>query len=292
MTLLQITWDASPIIFSLGSLSVRWYGLFWALSFYIGYEIISRIFKRENVGQKEIDSLLIHIAVGSVVGARLGHCFFYDFHYYISNPVEILYIWQGGLASHGGAFGIIVALLRYHRKVSSKPFFWTVDRLLIAVALAAMFIRMGNLMNHEIYGFTTDQPWGFKFIRNVNDWLQGAPAVYTDPVHPTAIYEGAGYLFIFLSMMWMYFKKVDKLYEGFMTGYFLITLFVWRFVVEYYKEPQESGTGGLVYDVMGFFGINMGQLLSVPMILLGIGVMIYAFREKRPALPEASKSKK
>lgn len=287
MNLLQITWEASPEIFSLGPLTVRWYGLFWAMSFYLGYEIIRRIFTRENVGQKDIDSLLMHIAIGSVVGARLGHCFFYDFDYYISNPVEILYIWQGGLASHGGAFGIILAMLRYHRKVSSRPFFWTADRLLIVVALAAFFIRMGNLMNHEIYGYATDQPWGFRFIGNVNQWLQGAEPVFTQPVHPTAIYEGAGYLFIFASMMWLYFKQINRLYEGFMSGYFLITLFVWRFVVEYWKEPQESMTGGFIYDVMGFFGINMGQLLSIPMILLGIGVLVYAYREKKPAMKPA-----
>ena len=284
MTLLQITWEASPVIFSLGPLSVRWYGLFWALSFYIGYEIVSRIFRKENIGQKEIDSLLIHIAVGSIVGARLGHCFFYDFDYYISNPVEILFIWQGGLASHGGAFGIIIAVWRYYKKVSSKSFFWTADRLLIVVALAAMFIRMGNLMNHEIYGYVTDKPWAFKFITNVSAWMRGAEPRFTDPVHPTAIYEGAGYLFIFLTMMWMYFKKIGKLYEGFMSGYFLITLFVWRFIVEFWKEPQESMSGGLVYDVMGFFGINMGQLLSLPMIILGIAVLVISFRNKKPAI--------
>ncbi len=280
---MQITWEVSPVIFSLGPLSVRWYGLFWALSFYLGYEIIARIFKKENVGQAEIDSLLVHIAIGSVVGARLGHCFFYDFEYYIANPVEILYIWQGGLASHGGAIGIIIAMYRYNKKVSSKPFFWTVDRLLIVIALGAMFIRMGNLMNHEIYGYETDQPWGFRFIENVHAWMRGAEAVFTNPVHPTAIYEGTGYLLIFTSMMWMYFKKIDKLYEGFLSGYFLITLFAWRFVVEFWKEPQGSRPGDFDYDVMNALGINMGQILSIPMILLGFGVLYYAYKQKKPA---------
>ncbi len=287
MNLLQITWEASPVIFSLGPLSVRWYGLFWALSFYIGYEILGKIFKRENIGQKELDSLLIHIAIGSVLGARLGHCFFYDFDYYIANPVEILYIWQGGLASHGGAIGIIIAMLRYHRKTSNISFFWTADRMLIAVALAAMFIRMGNLMNHEIYGYVTDKPWAFKFIQNVSAWMQGADPVFTQPVHPTAIYEGAGYLFVFLSMMWLYFKRIGKLYQGFMTGYFLITLFVWRFVVEFWKTPQESMSGGFIYDIMGFLGINMGQLLSIPLVLLGIVVLIYSYKYKKPAVETA-----
>jgi len=284
MTIMQVTWEVSPVIFSLGPLSVRWYGLFWALSFYLGYEIVSRIFKKEGVGQKEIDSLLMHIALGSVIGARLGHCFFYDFNYYIANLHEVLFIWQGGLASHGGAIGIIIAVYRYYRKVSSKRFFWTVDRLLIVIALGALFIRLGNLMNHEIYGYETDKPWGFMFIKNVSSWMRGAEPIFTNPVHPTALYEGAGYLFIFISMMWMYFKKIGKLYEGFMAGYFLITLFAWRFVVEFWKEPQGSRPGDFDYDVMHALGINMGQILSIPMILLGIGVLIYAFRYKRPAI--------
>ncbi len=276
MNLLSITWEASPVIFSLGPISVRWYGLFWALSFYIGYEILARIFKKENVGQKELDSLLIHIAVGSVLGARLGHCFFYDFDYYIANPVEVLYIWQGGLASHGGAIGILLAMLRFYKRKSTKPFFWTVDRLLITVALAAFFIRMGNLMNHEIYGHETDLPWGFKFIDNVYRWMEGADPVFTSPRHPTAIYEGLGYLFIFLSMLWMYFKRMPRLYEGFLSGYFLITLFTWRFLVEFVKEVQSPFEESLT--------INMGQILSIPMVLMGIGILVYAFKNKKPAM--------
>jgi phosphatidylglycerol---prolipoprotein diacylglyceryl transferase len=284
MTLLQITWEVSPVIFSLGPISVRWYGLFWALSFYIGYEVVSRMFRKENVSQKEIDSLLIHIALGSVIGARLGHCFFYDFEYYIANPVEILYIWQGGLSSHGGAIGIIIAMYRYNKKVSSKPFLWVTDRLLTVVALAAMFIRLGNLMNHEIYGYETEQPWGFRFIDNVSAWMRGADPIFTPPVHPTALYEGAGYLFVFLTMMWLYHKQIHNLYRGFMSGYFLITLFIWRFIVEFWKEPQGSRPGDFDYDVMQALGINMGQILSLPMILLGIGVLYYTFREKKPAV--------
>ena len=276
MNILQITWDASPIIFSMGPISVRWYGLFWALSFYIGYEIMGRIFKRENVGQKELDSLLMHIAIGTIVGARLGHCFFYDFDYYIANPVEILYIWQGGLASHGGAIGILIAMLRYQKKVSNKSFFWTVDRLLITVALGAAFIRFGNIMNHEIYGYPTNVPWAFEFIKNVNAWMAGADAVYTEPRHPTGLYEAFGYLVIFASMMWMYFRKASKLYEGFLTGFLLITLFTVRFFVEFVKEVQSPFEENLI--------INMGQILSIPMIIAGIGIMYYSLNKKQPML--------
>jgi phosphatidylglycerol---prolipoprotein diacylglyceryl transferase len=276
MNILQITWDASPVIFSLGPLSVRWYGLFWALSFYVGYEIIGRIFKRENVSQKELDSLLIHIAVGSIVGARLGHCFFYDFNYYISNPVEILYIWQGGLASHGGAIGILIAMLRYKKKVSSKSFLWTVDRLLIAVALAAAFIRFGNIMNHEIYGYSTDLPWGFRFITNLSAWMNGAEPSYTDPRHPTGLYEAFGYLVVFGTMMWLYFKRAHRIYEGFLTSFFLVTLFTVRFLVEYVKEVQSPFEENMI--------INMGQLLSLPMIVAGIVFFYYTYKYKKPAM--------
>ncbi len=276
MNLLSVTWEVSPVIFSLGPISVRWYGLFWALSFYIGYELLATIFKKENVGQKELDSLLIHIAIGSVLGARLGHCFFYDFDYYIANPIEVLYIWQGGLASHGGAIGILLAMLRFYKRKSSKSFFWTVDRMLIPVALAAFFIRMGNMMNHEIYGYETSLPWGFKFIDNLYAWMEGAEPVFTSPRHPTGIYEGIGYLFVFFSMLWMYFKRMPRLYEGFLTGYFLIILFTWRFLVEYVKEVQSAFEEDLP--------INMGQILSIPMILMGIGILVYAFKNKKPAM--------
>ncbi|MFW5758256.1 MAG: prolipoprotein diacylglyceryl transferase [Bacteroidota bacterium] len=276
MNLLSVTWEVSPVIFSLGPISVRWYGLFWALSFYIGYELLATIFKKENVGQKELDSLLIHIAIGSVLGARLGHCFFYDFDYYIANPIEVLYIWQGGLTSHGGAIGILLAMLRFYKRKSSKSFFWTVDRMLIPVALAAFFIRMGNMMNHEIYGYETSLPWGFKFIDNLYAWMEGAEPVFTSPRHPTGIYEGIGYLFVFFSMLWMYFKRMPRLYEGFLTGYFLIILFTWRFLVEYVKEVQSAFEEDLP--------INMGQILSIPMILMGIGILVYAFKNKKPAM--------
>jgi len=271
-----IVWNVDPDIFSIGPLTVRWYGLFWALSFYLGYEILGRIYKHEGIPQPKLDKLLVYIAIGSVVGARLGHCFFYDWDYYSQNPWEIIKIWRGGLASHGGAFGIILAMILYQRKETTQSFFWTVDRMLIVVALAALFIRMGNLMNHEIYGHVTDKPWGFKFIDNLAAWQAGKDAVYTDPRHPTAIYEGIGYLFIFISMLWMYIKKAPKLYEGFLSGYFLIILFGWRFLVEYVKEVQSPFEENMI--------INMGQILSIPMILLGIGIMIYSFKAKKPAI--------
>lgn len=263
MHLLQISWDASPEIFRIGSLAIRWYGLFWALSFYIGYEIIIRIFKKENIPLKQAESLLIYMAIGSIVGARLGHCFFYDFDYYSKNLVEVLYIWQGGLASHGGAIGILIMLYYYQKKVSNKSFAWLLDRLVIPVALAAFFIRMGNLMNSEIYGIETSLPWGFIF-ENRGEVV---------PKHPTQIYEGLAYLVLFFTLGIMYIRKRTSLPEGFMTGFFALFMFIARFLVEFIKEPQSPFEENML--------LNMGQILSIPAIIAGIGFMVYALKKKQ-----------
>ncbi len=272
MYLLQISWDASPEIFRIGSLAIRWYGLFWALSFYIGYEIIIRIFKKENIPLKQAESLLIYMAIGSIVGARLGHCFFYDFEYYSKNLVEVLYIWQGGLASHGGAIGILIMLYYYQKKVSNKSFAWLLDRLVIPVALAAFFIRMGNLMNSEIYGIETSLPWGFIF-ENRGEVV---------PKHPTQIYEGLAYLVLFLTLGIMYIGKRASLPEGFMTGYFALFMFIARFLVEFIKEPQSAFEEDML--------LNMGQILSIPAIIAGIGFMVYALKKKQRQGNDGSKN--
>ncbi len=269
MNLLQISWDASPEIFSIGSLTVRWYGLFWALSFYLGYEMVLRMFKREGVQAAHADSLLIYIALGSIIGARLGHCFFYDFEYYSRNLIEVLYIWQGGLASHGGAIGILIALYYYQKRKSSKSFAWLLDRLVIPVSLAAFFIRMGNLMNSEIYGVETSLSWGFIFLNRGE----------VVPKHPTQIYEGLTYLILFIILGYMYLKKRQVLPVGFITGFFAVFMFSARFLVEFIKEPQS----GFEADMM----LNMGQILSIPAILGGIGFIIYSLKNKDKNKPAA-----
>lgn len=263
MTILQITWDVSPVIFTIGSLSIRWYGLFWALSFYLGYEIISRIFKRESVPQEQADKLLIYMAIGSIIGARLGHCFFYDFNYFIQNPIEILKIWQGGLASHGGAIGILVALYFYQKKGSNKSFVWLLDRLVIPIALGAFFIRMGNLMNSEIYGFETGLPWGFIFVR----------AGETVAKHPTQFYEGIPYLLLFLTLGWLYLKKSKVLPPGFLMGLFAIVMFSVRILVEFVKLDQSPFEANMA--------LNMGQILSIPLLVAGIVIMIWSLKRKQ-----------
>lgn len=255
MSILQISWDASPEIFRIGNLAVRWYGLFWAMSFYLGYEIMFRIFKKEGIPLRQVDKLLLYMAAGSIIGARLGHCFFYDFDYYIRNPLEILMIWRGGLASHGGAAGILLALYYYQKKVSNQSFWWLLDRLVIPVALGAFFIRMGNLMNSEIYGMETSLPWGFIFE------ARGEIV----PKHPTQIYEALVYLLLFLSLAWMYLKHSTRLKNGFMSAFFAIVMFSARFLVEFIKMDQSPFEAGMV--------LNMGQWLSIPLFLFGVYMM-------------------
>lgn len=255
MTLLQISWDASPEIFRIGNLAVRWYGLFWALSFYIGYEIVFRMFKKERIPLAHVDKLLVYMAAGSIIGARLGHCFFYDFNYYWQNPVEILMIWQGGLASHGGVVGILLALYLYQKKVSNQSFWWLLDRLVIPISLAAFFIRMGNLMNSEIYGVETALPWGFIFEARGE----------TMPKHPTQFYEGIPYLLLFISLGWLYLKKRQVLPTGFITGLFAFVMFSVRFLVEFVKEDQSKFEANM--------WLNMGQILSIPLIIWSLFVL-------------------
>ena len=261
MILNAITWNLNPEIFSLGSFAVRWYGLLFALGFVFGYIIMTKIFKIEKIPQKILDTLTTYMVVGTVVGARLGHCLFYEPAYYLSNPIRILKVWEGGLASHGAAIGIIIALIIFSRK-EKKAFLWTMDRVVIVVALAGFFIRMGNLMNSEIYGIETTLPWGFIFAR----WGE------TVPKHPTQIYEALSYLLIFVLLWPIYLKKTTQLKHGFIFGVFLILLFTVRFFIEFIKEPQV----GFEETMM----LNMGQILSLPFIVLGIYMLYYSSQQK------------
>ena len=165
MNFLIVPWDVNPEIFRIGSFAIRWYGLLFASAFLFGYIVLNKIFQNENLKVESLDRLTIYMAIGVIVGARLGHCLFYEPGYYLSHPVEILKIWRGGLASHGGAIGILIALWLYSKK-ERKTFSWIIDRVVIVVALAGFFIRMGNLMNSEIYGVETNLPGGFVFLRN------------------------------------------------------------------------------------------------------------------------------
>jgi phosphatidylglycerol:prolipoprotein diacylglycerol transferase len=256
----SIIWNVDPEIFRIGSLAVRWYGLLFALGFVLGYIIMGKIFKTENIQPKVLDTLTTYMVVGTVIGARLGHCLFYEPGYYLSNPILILKVWEGGLASHGAAIGILLALYLFSRKIK-KPYLWILDRVVIVVALAGLCIRMGNLMNSEIYGIETNLPWGFIFARE-NEIVAK---------HPTQIYEGLSYLLIFFLLYYIYRRNTKNLKPGLIFGLFLILLFSVRFIIEFIKEPQVGFEANMA--------LNMGQLLSIPFILAGIFIMYRAIRQ-------------
>lgn len=264
MTLISIIWNPNPEIFQIGSFAVRWYGLFFALGFFFGYLIMQKFFNKEGVPVKLLDELTTYMIVGTIVGARLGHVFFYEPSWYLEHPVKILEVWEGGLASHGAAIGIILSLLlfSYFRK---KPFLWVMDRIVIVTALAGFLIRMGNLMNSEIYGLPTNLPWGFEFVRSTT------PSEGLVPRHPTQIYEGLSYLVTFFILWWYYYKKDGKPAHGFLFGLFLILIFGVRFLVEFIKEPQVGFERGLT--------LNMGQMLSIPFIIAGF-ILIYLAQKR------------
>ncbi|MEN6569438.1 MAG: prolipoprotein diacylglyceryl transferase [Rikenellaceae bacterium] len=274
---LFITWGPSPDIFSIGSVHIRYYSILFVSGFIIGFYLFVKFFKREGISLDILDKLLYALLFAAVVGARLGHCLFYEPDYYLANPIEILKIWNGGLASHGGAIGILLTMWWFVAKYGKKyhfDFLWLMDRLGIATALAGSLIRLGNLMNSEIYGNPTNLPWGFIFT------LRGE----TVPKHPTQLYESIAYLIIFLILMHMYRKWLPKLKRGTLFGVFLILLFTARFLIEYVKEPQVAFEQGMP--------LNMGQLLSLPFIITGFILLIYSIKKGKPAMIEQQQKKK
>ncbi|MDE6334869.1 MAG: prolipoprotein diacylglyceryl transferase, partial [Muribaculaceae bacterium] len=184
-----IVWNADPTIIS-WPVEIRWYGLMFAIGFWLGFNIVGRMYKREGAPERWLGTLLIWVAAGTVIGARLGHVFFYQWDYYSQHPAKILATWEGGLASHGGAIGIILAVILYSIFTTKRNPLWTFDRLTVAIALVGCLIRLGNLMNSEIYGHATDLPWGFMFPRSVewHHYYEGRAC------HPTQIYEALCYL--------------------------------------------------------------------------------------------------
>lgn len=274
-----VTWTASPVLFSFGSVTVRWYGLMFAIGFLVGYEIVYRIFRHEGARESWVGSLFIYVVVATILGARLGHVFFYDWGYYSQHLAEIPKIWEGGLASHGGTLGIMIAIWLYSRFVTRKPMLWTFDRLVVPVGFVAALIRIGNLMNHEIYGGETTMPWGFSFVTNLGQWMQGAEPVFSAPSHPTQIYEAAFYLLTFAVCMLMYWRWRCQEHEGLIFGVFMLGIFVPRFFIEYIKNVQEPWEVAMRAN----WGIDQGQLLSIPFIVLGLWLVIRALR--RPRVP-------
>ena len=271
MLSLFINWDISPEIFNLGGISIRYYGLLFAVAFILGYKVEEKMFKSEGLPMAWLDKLWLYVAIATIVGARLGHCIFYDWAYYSQHPLETIppvrfspefkFTGYQGLASHGAAIGIIAGLWYYSRKVSKKSIFWILDRAVIPIALAGFFIRTGNLMNSEIVGLPTNMPWGFRFM---NSDLPNPEL----PRHPAQLYEAICYLFSFFVLMYLYWRTNVKKKMGFIFGAFLILIFSARFIIEFVKEVQEPWEAGMA--------LNMGQILSIPFILAGIFMLWYS----------------
>ncbi|MBD5305669.1 MAG: prolipoprotein diacylglyceryl transferase [Bacteroides sp.] len=262
-----ITWNPDPVLISFGPVAIRWYSLAFAVGFIIGYDIVARMFKHEGAPEKWLGSLLAYVIIATIVGARLGHVFFYEWDYYSAHPEKIIRIWEGGLASHGGTIAIIIALFLWSWLVSKKPASWVFDKIVIAIALVGGLIRLGNLMNSEIYGGPTSLPWGFIFVRDGQ----------TLPAHPTQIYEALSYFLLFGLLMWMYWKRNAEERPWLITGIFFIWLFGSRFLIEYVKNVQV----GSEYEMIARYGMNLGQMLSIPFIIIGIVLVIVAMKRPR-----------
>lgn len=250
--LAYINWNASPDIISIGFLTLKWYGLFFASGFLLGLFMVKRMFAVENAPEEWLDKAFIYIVLGAVLGARFGHVFFYDWDYYSQHLSEIPMIWRGGLASHGGAIGVLVALWLFSRNVSRQSMLWILDKVVVPTALAAAFIRMGNMMNSEILGKPADVAWAFVFLK-VDDV----------PRHPVQLYESITYLISFAVLYQVYWKTDFRFYPGKIFGLFLIFIFGSRILWEQFKDSL----GGFE-ESLGL--LSTGQWLSIPFVLTGL----------------------
>lgn len=254
-------WNISPEIFQVGSISIRWYGLLFALGFIVGYELFQWIFKIEKKNVKDIDKLTVVMILSTVIGARLGHCFFYEPQYYLANPIEILYVWKGGLASHGAAIAILLGIWYFVARNNQYSYMWVLDRLVITIAFAGSLIRLGNFFNSEILGIPTNVPWAIIFA-NVDDI----------PRHAVQLYESISYMLIFFYLLIVYLRNKENLHSGRIFGAFLTLVFLARFILEFYKEQQTNLEAALP--------LHMGQLLSIPFVLIGLFFWIKSYRPK------------
>ena len=282
-----VTWSVDPVAFSIGSLQVRWYGILLATGFILAYLALQKIFRKENLSQKLLDHFVIWTIVWTIVGLRLGHFLFYEPEYLIAHPLQVLlpvdeqwhFIGYQGLASHGAAIAILIWLI-YYTWTRKMNFCWLLDRVAIAVPIAAAFVRLGNLMNHEIVGSITNVPWAFDFM------------LAEDPAgtfrHPSQLYESLVYLTLFIILMIYYFKFAKgNVPPGRTSGIMITTIFASRFFIEFLKADQVAKEADMA--------LNIGQKLSIPLTLLGIGLLIYSIvkKEKIPHYvePEAPKKK-
>jgi prolipoprotein diacylglyceryl transferase len=274
MHALQIVWDPSKGI-DLGFFTLHYYSMMWIVAFILGLQIMKRIYKNENQSNESLDSLFIYAVVGIMLGARLGHVIFYQselisqdfFSIFLPFRFKPEFEFTGfqGLASHGAAIGMIIAMYLYNKKVLHKSVLWILDRVVVPVASGAVFVRLGNFINSEIVGKPTDASYGVVFKQNEEDFGR----------HAAQLYEAGLYVFVFLILLYFYWKTKKSEQQGFLFGLFLLLLMTVRFFVEFVKEPQNPGKENWL------FGWNTGQMLSIPFILIGLYFM-FIYKPKKP----------
>lgn len=282
-----INWTVDPVALSVGSFELRWYGIFLGVGFLLAYLTLQRIFKYEKLSQGLLDKLAIWTIVWTIVGLRIGHFLFYEPEYFIRAPLQIILPFDEdwnftgfqGLASHGGVIAIVLFMVYFAWK-HKMNFFWLIDRLAVVVLIAAALVRIGNLMNHEIVGNITNVPWAFNFTR-------GGPGIAGTLRHPAQLYEALVYFLTYIGLVFYYFKIAKgNVPPGRTTGILLIVVFTARFIIEYFKEVQVAKES--------FMRLDIGQILSIPFVILGIGFLIYSIvnRNKIPHYVEPKSSGK
>ncbi|WP_203141617.1 prolipoprotein diacylglyceryl transferase [Marinobacter mangrovi] len=253
-----IHWNFDPVLIAVGPLVIRWYGLLFVGAFLAGQALLTRMFKAEGIPQENAERLLLYALLGTIVGARLAHCLFYDPQYYLSHPLAILRLWEGGLASHGGAAGMLLSLWLGTRVLRPRmPFLWLVDRVSVPAALGAVFVRVANFLNSEIVGIPTSGGWGVVF-----------EAVDKLPRHPVQLYEAVAYLVVFLILAVLYRRLGQRTPHGLLFGVFLMLVFSARFALEFYKVHQAAYPSGQL--------LSVGQYLSLPFVVLGAVMVLWS----------------
>lgn len=250
-------WDVNPVLLALGPLQLRWYGLLFVGSFFLGLILLKWMYKREGKNPEELDNFLVYVLIGTVIGARLMHCLAYEPEYYLSHPLEILKVWKGGLASHGGLIGVVTAIYFFAKK-HQQSFWWILARTSIPGALTAAFVRFGNLFNSEILGLPSEKPWAIIFAR-----------VDMIPRHPVQLYEAFAYLLLLAILLTIYRNVSSAFATKILPGIFLLYMFTVRFLLEYTKTRQAE------YNID--LPLTTGQFLSIPFIILGLVWILWAF---------------
>jgi len=311
MTLLSINWNPSDTLIQLGPLPIKYYSLMFVISFLVGLQIMKKIFEKENVDLEKLDTLFIYSVVSILLGARLGHVFFYDWDYFQNHLLEIILPFKlnpfkftgiAGLASHGAAIGVIVAMYLYHKKYPEIKLSWVLDRIVLPVAFGAIFVRLGNLMNSEIIGKETHSDYGFRFIRQfyrpyeavqatgIRNVEKAYNAIATNPKfaslleavplrHPAQLYESISYIFVFAILYYTFWKTNKKDKPFYIFGLFLVLLWTVRFFVEFYKKSQ----GGFEENLNNIANLSTGQWLSIPFILIGLYCMFRPYKKESDA---------